>query len=296
MFTNLAPPQEATTENLRLAGLKVSGLNLISEKQAAAGTGLRVGDPVAISDLSSVADKMAKSGVFERVAFQYATRGDELTAVFTVVENKPLLPCLFDNFVWFPGDDVDEALRARVPFYSGAVPMTGAMQEEVQDTLRGLLKSSGFSADIQVLPSPGPGEGGKVMLFRAVGISMPVRTLNFPGAAAVSEKDVEVAAAAEIGQDFSITNMTDFTRAVLLPFYRERGYLRASFDLPQWAIIGAPAPGSPADIAVTLPVKEGGQYSRDKAAWSGNQQLSVEQLDGVLGMKHGDVANQTKIE
>src|SRR5215469_7345522 len=84
LFAFLAAGQTPQNGNLRLAALKFSGLEKINEPQAAAGIGLRIGDPITIAQLSVIADQMAKTGEFQRVAFQYSTRGDELTAVFTV--------------------------------------------------------------------------------------------------------------------------------------------------------------------------------------------------------------------
>jgi len=280
----------------RLASIRFSGLNKFTEKQAAAGTGLRVGDPITTADLSVAADRLAKSGAFDKVAFQYSTLGNQLTAIFTVVENRQLLPCLFDNFVWFSDEQLDKTLRAHVPLFGGITPVSGGMEQEIIDALRDLLKANGIAADVQPIPSPGPSGTGKVMLFRVVGISMPIKSASFPGASAISEKELETAATGAIGQDFSIANMSDFASATLVPFYHQRGYLRAAFSRPEWSIIGSPAEGAAPDVALTLRVKEGSQYFWDKAEWSGNHQMTNEQMEQALGMKQGEVANEQKIE
>jgi outer membrane protein insertion porin family len=61
-------------------------------------------------------------------------------------------------------------------------------------------------------------------------------------------------------------------------------------------VIGNPPAGSPPDIALTLPVKEGSQYFWDKTTWAGNYQFSGDELDQTLNMKAREVANQQKIE
>jgi outer membrane protein assembly factor BamA len=290
------PAQTRHSDNLRLTALKFSGLRIFSEKQAAAGSGLRVGDPVTIAQLSVAANQLAQSGAFEEVAFQYSTQGSELTAIFTVVESKNLLPCLFDNFVWFSDDQLDKTLRARVPFYAGVAPLSGASQRQIVETLRALLQSNGITGDVQGLPFADHGGAVKAISFRVLGVPMPIKTVNFPGSSAISEKDLEAASSQVMGEDFSITNMTEFASVGLVPLYRQKGYLRAAFDRPQWAVIGNPSPGSSPDIALTLPVKEGAQYFWDKVAWSGNTQLTNDQLEQALSMKHGDIANQQKID
>ena len=291
-----AQAQTGQTGNFRLAAIKFSGLNKFSEKQAIAGSGLHIGDPIATAQLSSAANQLAKSGAFEEVAFEYSTRGNELTAIFKVVESTHLLPCIFDNFVWFSDEQLDRTLRSRVPFYAGIAPLSGDTQQQIVDALRGLLQSNGITADVQAIPFARMGGRIEGIVFRVLNVPMPIKTVSFPGSAAISEKDLQAAASQAIGQNFSATNMTEFAAVGLVPLYRQQGYLRAAFDRPQWAIIGSPANGSAPDVALTLPVKEGAQYFWDKADWSGNRQLTVEQLEQALGMKHGEIANQQKID
>jgi outer membrane protein assembly factor BamA len=296
LATGPVSAQNVPSGNFRLVAIKFAGLKAFTDAEAIAGSGLRIGDTIATTQLSVAADKLAKSGAFDEVAFQYSTRGSELTAVFTVVESKHLSPCIFDNFVWFSGDQVDKAVRARVPFYSGVAPLSGATPQQIIDALRALLQSNGITADVQGIPSAAAGGASGAMLFRVVGVPMPIKTVNFPGSMVISEKELEAAAAQAIGQDFSISNMRVFASATLVPLYRQKGYLRAAFDRPEWAIIGNPPAGSSPDIALTFPVKEGSQYFWDKATWSGNHQFSSDELDQALGMKAPEVANERKIE
>lgn len=290
-----AQAQDPPSGNFRLVAIKFAGLKKFTEAQGIAGSGLRIGDGVTTTQLSVAANQLAKSGAFDEVAFQYSTRGNELTAVFTVVESKHLLPCIFDNFVWFSYDQVDKAVRARVPFYSGIAPLSGGTPQQIIDALRALLQSNGITADVQGIPSGAAGGIPTAMLFRVLGVPMPVKTVNFPGSSVISEKELEAAATEAIDQDFSISNMSVFASAALVPLYRAKGYLRAAFDRPQWAVIGNPPAGSSPDIALTLPVKEGSQYFWDKATWAGNHQFSGDELNQTLNMKAREVANERKI-
>jgi outer membrane protein assembly factor BamA len=291
-----ARAQDPQSGDFRLVAIKFAGLKKFTDAQAIAGSGLRVGDGVTTTQLSVAANQLAKSGAFDEVAFQYSTRGNELTAVFTVAESRHLLPCIFDNFVWFSYDQLDKTVRARVPFYSGVAPLSGATQQQIIDALRAFLESNGITANVQGIPSGAAGSAPTAMLFRVLGVPMPIKIVNFPGSSAISEKELEAAATQAIGQDFSISNMIVFASAALVPLYREKGYLRAAFDRPQWAVIGNPPAGSSPDIALTLPVKEGSQYFWDKATWAGNHQFSSDELDQTLNMKAREVANQQKID
>jgi outer membrane protein assembly factor BamA len=292
-----ARAQSPPTSSFRLAAVEFTGLTRFTQAQASAASALRVGDPITASQLTVAADRLSRSGVFESVSYKFVTRGEELTATFAVVENKNFLPCSFDNFVWFSTDQIDKTLRLRVPLYAGLTPQTGDTQKLIKEALRNLLQSNAINADVDVIPFSA-GLSGPVagIQFRVTGIAMPIRTVKFPASSAVSEKELETAAAQVIGRNFSTSEMTEFASVGLLPLYRQRGYLRAAFDAPQAAIIGNPPNGTAPDIALTIPVREGVQYFWEKSEWSGNHQFSTEVLEKTLGMKSKEISNQAKID
>jgi outer membrane protein assembly factor BamA len=113
--------QSTTPQSYRLATVKFAGLNRFNETQASKATGLQTGDSVTQAQLAAAVDKLAKSGAFENVSFRYSTNGNSLNVEFQVVEISRVLPCVFDNFVWFSDAELDKALRSRVAFYAGGV-------------------------------------------------------------------------------------------------------------------------------------------------------------------------------
>ena len=102
--------------------MKFTGLQRFNEAQAGKATGLQIGDSVTQAQLTAAMDKLAKSGAFENVSFRYSTDRKSLNVDFQVTEVSKLLPCIFDNFVWFSDAELDKALRNRVSFYAGGVP------------------------------------------------------------------------------------------------------------------------------------------------------------------------------
>ena len=89
--------------------MKFTGLNRFSETQAGKATGLQAGDSVTQAQLAAAVDKLAKSGAFDNVSFRYSTNGNSLNVEFQVVEVSKLLPCVFDNFVWFSDAELDKS-------------------------------------------------------------------------------------------------------------------------------------------------------------------------------------------
>jgi outer membrane protein assembly factor BamA len=82
----------------------------------------------------------------------------------------------------------------------------------------------------------------------------------------------------------------------LLPYYRQRGFLRAAFGSPQVKTADGSDKKCKNGFMVSLPVTEGSPYVWDKAEWTGNQALTADTLDGFLAMKPGAVADGRKLD
>lgn len=295
-FGGPALPQSRAKDSGRLAELTFTGLNHFSADQLSNAIGLHVGDTTSPDRLDAAARLLAKSGAFDDVNFRYNSENGALKAEFRVVESEKLLPCFFDNFVWFSDDELDRALRQRVPLYAGVVPESGETTEQVRAALLSLLRTNGIEGDVQTLPhSGGIGQRVSRLDFRVTGVAIPMRTVSFPGASAISEQDLRAASKQLIGREYSVADVNAFLDAGLQPLYRRRGYLRAQFAVPHAEVIGGAANWAKPEIAVSFPVSEGTEFYWARADWTGNRTFSSDDLDHLLGMKPREVANQEKL-
>lgn len=286
------PPQQPQST---LTVIKFVGLDRYSEQQATLASQLTAGAPVTIAQIQSASDRLAQSGAFDKISFRYTTRGTELSVEFEVTETKNRLPCAFDNFVWFSTDQLDRTLRTRVPLYDGTVPERGNASHEVADALHALLQLNGIAGTVDGLPTLKDGKYAN-FAYRVSGVSLPVRSIHIPGAAAVSEAELVSAAKELIDKDYSETDAEYVASLTLLAIYRRHGYLQAHFGHPQASIAGDSHTGASFDVSVVMPISEGVQYSWDHAAWAGNHTFSADELTGLLAMKPHEVANQDKID
>jgi outer membrane protein insertion porin family len=55
-------------------------------------------------------------------------------------------------------------------------------------------------------------------------------------------------------------------------------------------------PECPRGVAVTIPVEEGISYALSRVDWAGQQAISAEELNSLLSMKPGEVANGLKTD
>jgi len=289
--------QSTTPQSYRLATMKFAGLKRFNETQASKATGLQTGDSVTQAQLAAAVDKLAKSGAFENVSFRYSTNGNSLNVEFQVVEISKLLPCVFDNFVWFSDAELDKALRNRVSFYAGGVPESGATSEEVRVALRDMVRANGISGEVTVIPSiAGLGQPVSAFVYSVTGVAMPIRRIRFAGNAAITASSLEAASSQIIGRDYSVSFVSQFAGAGLVPLYRKQGYLRARFKKPDGAPLHSNDTAIVQPVVVALSVEEGSVFYWEKAEWTGNRIFTSEELNRLLGMKPKEVANQEKID
>ena len=296
-YAPAASTQSTTSQSYRLATMKFVGLNRFSDAQASKATGLQTGDSVTQAQLAAAVERLAKSGAFENVSFRYSTNGNSLNVEFEVVEISRLLPCVFENFVWFSDAELDKALRSRVFFYAGGVPESGATAEEVRVALRDLVHANGITGDVTVTPSiAGLGQPVSAFVYSVTGLAMPIQGIRFAGNAAINAGSLQAASSQIVGRDYSVSFVSQFAGAGLVPLYRKQGYLRARFEKPEGTPLQSNNTAAVQPIVVALSVDEGPVFYWEKAEWTGNRVFTSEELDHLLGMKPKEVANQEKID
>ena len=271
------------------------GLKKMTAPQAIDASGLKVGDPINSQVIDAAAEKLMQSGLFKKLGYKVTTAGNDATVVFEVEEASRNVPVVFENFVWFSDDEIARAIRQDVPFFDGTAPEAGTTTDKIDAALQRLLSQRKISGRVQHLPYANTATGRQEILFTVEGVKIPVCSLHFPGAAAISEVDLIKAAQNLHKNDYSKKVAAIFAETQLVPLYRHLGHLRAQFKEP--TATPESSPGRCADgVALTIPVDEGVVYSWESADWAGNQMLTKEDLTLALGMKTGEVADGDKID
>ncbi|MDT5122618.1 MAG: hypothetical protein QOC96_2100 [Acidobacteriota bacterium] len=282
------------TQMMQLSKIEFVGLKRYSQEQVVAASGLQIGQNVNVEMLDAAADRLMSSGLFKKLS--YRLHGDQGKAVvtFEVEEMAGGLPVVFDNFVWFSEEELVNAVKRALPSFDGTAPETGSVTDSIAKALQQLLQERKISGQVEYSPSADPAGGHAKHIFSVKGISIKVCALKFPGATDVQESELVKNSKPLLGSDYSREFVASFAEENLKPIYRQRGHLRAAFQIPVATL------GSNSDckdgVGVAVPVEEGLIYSWDKATWSGNAALSPEELQSALGMKAGELANGLKID
>lgn len=279
---------------LRLSKVEVKGLEQYTLEQVVTASGLQIGQPIDIPAADEAATRLMDSGLFKKLSYRFRSTGDQAVVIFDVEETKVSARVIFDNFIWFSDEELVAAVRRDIPTFDGTAPESGDVTDKITKSLQRLLAERKLPGQVEYIFSADLAGNNARHIYTVGGLKMPICALHFPGAVDVKESELINASKPIIKQNYSGQDVKAFAGATLLPLYRQRGHLRASFLDP------VVKPETAADcqngVTVSLQVDEGSIYTWDKAEWTGNAAFSAQELSAALAIKSGDRADGTKID
>jgi len=286
----------AAQQNFKIAKIEFEGLKRLSPEDMIATTGLKVGDPFSLNALDAAAQRLIDSGNFKNVAYKTRPSKDQISITFEVEEVIGASSrVVFDNFIWFTDGELMAAVKRDLPSFNGTAPDSGDTIDRINRALRTFLHEHQIEATVTHMVSQDrPGSPIQEHVFSVTGVPMPICTIHFPGASNISDDKLRDRSKELRAGEYSRTFVILFAENNLIPLYREVGQLKAAF---------APPLAKPEDtgnckngVELTLPVDEGLIYKWNKAEWTGNQAITAQELDSLLGMRAGQPANGVKLD
>jgi outer membrane protein insertion porin family len=283
-------------QQFKIAKIEFEGLNRLSTEEVLTTTQLKIGQPFDLAELDAAAQRLIDSGMFKNVAYRTRAAGDQMTITFRVEETKVgSSRVVFDNFIWFTDSELVAAIKRDVPAFSGTAPDEGDTVERVRKSLERFLRENKIEATVShIVFQDSPGSVLQEHVFSVTDVNMPICSLHFPGANSVSEAKLIERSASLVGGDYSNKFVSLFAVNNLAGIYRELGHLRVAFAPPVAKPENSVKCNSGVDVTIT--VDEGQVYKWNKAEWSGIKGLTEAELNGVLAMKPGQLANGLKLD
>ena len=290
-----ARAQSGNLATAPLAEIRSEGLKSLQGPQVAALSGLQLGAQVGKDDLQGAADKLVQTGMFAKVRYNFQSRTDGVVLTFHV-EEAPRVPAYFDNLPWFADSELNDGIRAKLPFYDGTLPEAGSIVEQAAEALGQFLVAHGLQAAVDHQVAPNPNGDGGVQLFRINAEALRIATVEFSDAALNSSPTVQQQLPELLGKPYSRTAIDVFLTEQIRPAFLQKGFLRAKLGPPEVRLTGNPNKKLPEQIPVYVPVNPGAVYHWKGVEWSGNSVLSTITLTSSAGLKAGDVADGMAME
>jgi outer membrane protein assembly factor BamA len=295
LCANSARSQSAAVTTVPLLEIHTDGLKSLQEPQVAALSGLQTGAQIGKDDLQAAADKLVQTGLFAKVRYNFQSRTDGLVITFHV-EEAARIPAYFDNLPWFADSELNDAIRARLPFYDGTLPGAGSVVDEAADALGQFLVTHGLQAAVEHQLVANPNGDGSVQDFHIVADALRIARIEFGDPALNSSRVVQQQLSELLGKPYSRVAIDLFLTEQVRPLFQQKGLLRAKLGPPEVRLTGNPNLKLPEQIPVFIPITNGPTYHWKGAEWTGNSVLSSFTLAGAIGLKPGDVADGMTIE
>jgi outer membrane protein insertion porin family len=290
-----ASAQSPDPVNAPLREVHVDGMKILTEAQVVAITGLVPGVQIGRNDLQTAADKLVHSGLFAKVSYNFQTKFASVLVIFHV-EESPRIPIYFDNIPWFADSELNDAIHSKLPFVNGTLPEAGAAVDQAADAVNELLSSRGLQVSLEHSVTANPIGEGNVQAFRIEGATLQIAKLEFGDPGLLSSKAVQQHLSEIIGKPYSRMAIDLFLSEAVKPIYLQQGYLRVKLGPPEVRLTGDPNQKLPSQIPVYVPVAPGDIYHWKEVRWTGNTLVSEFTLDGLLGIKRGEIADGMQIE
>lgn len=283
-------------QSFTIQKIEFEGLKRLTPEEVVATSGLKIGDRFALASLDAAAQKLMDSGNFSKVAYKTRVAKEQMTITFLVEEATVTTSrVVFDNFIWFSDTELIGAVKRDLPSFTGTAPDTGDTVDRIVKSLQRFLHENKIEATVAYMVSQDSVVSQlQEHVFTVNGVRMPICSFHFPGAKNIEEAKLIEGAKELKGNDYSRKFVSSFAVSNLLTFYREVGQLKATFA-PPLAKPEATA-NCKSGVELTIPVDEGAIYKWDRAEWSGNKELTAEELNALLQMSAGQPANGVKLD
>src|SRR2546423_1420003 len=251
--------QSAALPTALLREIHAEGLKTWPECQIVELTGLHTGTPTGKEDLQAAADKLVQSGLFAKVRYNFQSRTDGLVVTFHV-EEAPRVPAYFDNIPWFGDSELNDAIRALLPFYDGSLPSAGNVVDQAAEAVSKFLAAHGLQAELQHQVVGNPNGDGSVQQFHIEGGSLRIASLEFSDTSLNSSRTVQQELSDVVGKPYSRLTIDMFLNEQVRPIFQQKGCLRAKLGPPEVRLSGNPNQKLPEQIPVFVPVSPGPVY------------------------------------
>jgi outer membrane protein insertion porin family len=283
----------AKTGAAHLDSVTVTGSKRFASGEIASAIGLRAGATINRDDLQAAADKLAALGLFSNVQFHFTTVESGVRAIYEV-SDAPGIPVSFDNFPWFTDDELTAALKRTVLLFDGSAPQRGTILDVMSGALEKLVQTRSVLGTVShtLVNSP---LAGQTMQFRVEGADLAVKSIEFSDALATTDRHVQQSASDLIGKSYSRSAIELFEFDQVRPVYLAHAFLHVQFGPSSARVMSDSAQPTSGGVIVVAPIIPGPAYKWGGGLWNGNSVIPTRDLNAMVDLKLGDVADGNKI-
>ena len=288
----LLPALASAADRNNLARILVTGSQRYHEDDLVRATGLTLNTQVTADDLQTAANRLGDSGAFTSVQylFKSAIGAKGLEADFQVTDAEKFLPAVFENFVWFSEDTLQQTVHQAIPLYNGQLPTSGGMSDEVSAVLSKFLSSKGLPSEVSYLLATEFGQPPSAYKFMVTNANLKIQEVNLSGAAHMLPEQWSKSVSSLKGTVYLRSDVATVLQKSLLPIYHQHGYLKVAIAEIKPKIEEKDL------VTVDVGVVEGDQYRLGGFSWRGNTLIPSDELSKHISLKTGEPVNAPQLD
>jgi outer membrane protein assembly factor BamA len=270
-----------------VAQIKVTGNERLPAAAVIAASGLRVGQTATHADLDRAAQKLADTGLFSSVSYQYDPKTVGGVTGYAITLQVSEAPAHTAVELDLPGQDPErlwQQLKAADALIDKQMPSNDRASDYYKRAIERVLRKSNDTEEI-VMKTEADLNSGRMMVVCRPAHSPKVTAIRFEGNAAIGAGALVAAMTrVAIGQDYSERDFRRMLELNVRPLYEELGRLTVAF--PRVSMTGA---GDGA-VTVTAGVDEGPVWNLGKVALAGDT-LPLADMHDAARFASGSPAN-----
>jgi outer membrane protein insertion porin family len=287
------PILRISAQSFQLPPVSFTGVPNLSQADLLKVSGLHPGATATQADIQAAAQHLSDTGLFADIRFESNSTG--LVYALNPIPPENSLPASFTNFAWWSPAELNSALAARVPLYTGVVPLNGNLQSAISAALKAMVAEKGVTANIVARAhSPQPGATPTSIAFEIESPPVRIQTLTLVHASPSMQPQLDKVVKAQTGQPFEQDITRQAIAAELTTAYRNEGYL----DMTVVSVKQAPPQVTPTGVGldITATLNEGSPYRLFQITWPGSDVISTADFNKQVKMKPEDLASQAALD
>lgn len=285
----LSPTTRICAQSFTVPKVVITGASGYAQADLLALIALKPGSTATQADVQAAAQRLGDTGLFTNIRFQSNPSGLVFSLKLMPADN--LLPTRFTNFVWWTPQELNTALKARVPLYMGVVPTAGNLQENVSTALKAMLAEKGITATIDAVPTVALARNTPTAISYSIqSPEVRVHSLTLVQASPAMQPKLEKIIASQLGKPYEQDTTRDTISSQISDVYRNSGYL--DFTLIDLSHTPPQVSAAAIQLDLTASISEGEPYRLSTLTWPGSDIISAADFNKFVKLKPEDIASQ----
>jgi outer membrane protein assembly factor BamA len=247
--------------------------------------GMKPGTSATEQQMQDAVEKLNATGLFADVNFA----GNDKGIVYSLrpAPVSTARPVRYANFVWWSDEELNQALKTRVPlFRPEAVPTTGSIRENIVAALTALVAGKGVDGATVTSRLSSSRTSGASLAFLIESPQVIVRSLTLTNASPAMRPNLDPIVHDITGNawDEAITYGDVAGRVSYM--YRNNGYLDIAIVKQEHSVAEVTSRGIELDVSEAI--SEGPQYRVSQIVWPGSEMISTADFNKGTKLKAGD--------